>query len=464
MASGDHPDAIDLLTSAESVSVAGDQQYALMRQVLASRTFAKSNRLSSFLEFVCTRAIERKTDQINEQQIGIHVFGRSASYNPADDSVVRSQARLLRQRLEEYFEHECPSCPMRIIIPKGGYVPVFELVGAPAAVPPALQSALESKGTSIGAEGVTAVSPALPHDESARSAARPGFWKSKTWRGLRPLVMAVVLLLAGLGAWTSYRWVAPREESRAQQLLWKSIFDGNKPVVIVPSDDALVLFQELTKKPVGLDAYISGAYLDTELPSSSTKLGSAWFTSHQYTSTADLNLAMRLGRLPEAADANVLTRNARVIHIDEMKSSNVVLIGGLAANPWVGLFASQLNFVVDYDWQTSQGYVRNKHPAAGEKATYSEAYQDGSRHSYGVLAYLPGLAGDNRTLLFEGTGMAGTESAADFPFNKGLFQAFTDRIGGNASHLPYFEALLETTDVGGNAPEARVISYRIIQP
>jgi hypothetical protein len=30
--------------------------------------------------------------------------------------------------------------------------------------------------------------------------------------------------------------------------------------------------------------------------------------------------------------------------------------------------------------------------------------------------------------------------------------------------MPNFEALLETTSVGGNAPEARLIAYHLIKP
>ncbi len=86
---------------------------------MVSRTFSKAPRLRKFLEFICTSLFEGRADDINEQQIGIQVFGRSESYNAADDSIVRTQARLLRQRLEEYFEHECPESSLIISVPKG---------------------------------------------------------------------------------------------------------------------------------------------------------------------------------------------------------------------------------------------------------------------------------------------------------------------------------------------------------
>jgi hypothetical protein len=96
-----------------------------VEEILASRTFAKAARLSSFLTYICQQTLEGKSERINEQQIGINVFSRSPSYQAADDSIVRSQARLLRQKLEEYFEHEHPNSPLIISIPKGGYVLYF---------------------------------------------------------------------------------------------------------------------------------------------------------------------------------------------------------------------------------------------------------------------------------------------------------------------------------------------------
>ena len=73
-----------------------DERRALMQAVLESRTFAKSTRLAQFLKFICTRTIEGNAAEINEQQIGIHVFARSPMYSASDDSIVRTQARLLR--------------------------------------------------------------------------------------------------------------------------------------------------------------------------------------------------------------------------------------------------------------------------------------------------------------------------------------------------------------------------------
>lgn len=452
---------------------------ALVRQVLSSRSFAKSARLSQFFAFVCGRALDGRAEEINEQQIGVHVFGRSPEYSANDDSIVRSQARLLRQRLEEYFENECPYCATVILIPKGGYVPVFE------ARPVKLEGTTALKET--GGTGVYAAGTALPESrrasgDGARDELQSGLTKSNATGAAREarryraawLAFAVVVLLAlAAGLLWILRptsWMQMSSGNTSSSLLWRGIFSAGRPVVIVPSDDGLVLSQEMRKSAVTLDDYLSGDYLrhgtgDAGTAQAGGPVTSEWLSSHQYTSTADLELAVRLSRLPEAAKADVEPRYARVVRLDDLKSSNVILIGGIGANPWVALYGPRLNFDVNYDWKAHEGYVRNKDPHAGEQARYQETHADGSISSYGVLAYLPGIGGNGSALLFEGSGMAGTEAAASFPFESREFAAFARKLGHTATGgLPYFEVLLETRSLGGNDSGAHVVAWRVVQP
>jgi len=356
---------------------------------------------------------------------------------------------LLRQRLEEYFEHECPHSALIVTIPKGGYVPVFE---------PRNDKQASGRGTVSAPEAV--------HGEAREVSQSPTSSLYKR-QGRLILALGVLTALAVLAAIALFYARSRASEPRAAaDVLWSEIFASNRPVLIVPSDDALVLFQDFTKRPVQLDEYLSGTYLSTAnlLSVGGVSLSAAWFASHQLTSSADLNLALRLVRLPQASKADVESRNAHVLRIDDLKSRNVILIGGVAANPWVGLFKDRLNFDVNWDWKASGGYVLNKHPQPGEASLYRDTVTDGSRRSYGVLAFLPGIEGNGEVLLFQGTGMAGTESAADFPFSSAEFTNFARSIGATRDRIPYFEVLLETSSVGGNAPEARIVAYRLTKP
>lgn len=429
-----------------------DERWLLVEQILASRTFAKAARLSSFLTYVSRQTLEGRADQINEQQIGIHVFSRSPAYQANDDSIVRSQARLLRHKLEEYFEHERPGSPLILHIPKGGYVPVFQRSPQLEPVKPDVQ-ALADAPAAIPSPLVLVPAPRAAAEKHRAIPA---------WLGW----LVAALLLTALAAEQVVRAVSHPQSSGMQRLLWAAILNKDRGALIVSSDDALVLVQELTRNPVSLDDYLSGSYLEkSSLPAGPVPLSASWLNAHQYTSMADLSLAMRIARVPEAMSVRPEVRYARNVRMDDIKNRNVILIGGIGANPWVSLFDGQLNFAVNYDWKAAQGYVANRSPRAGEQPRYEEFGPGGIKHNYGVLAFLSGVGGAGDALLFEGTGMAGTESAADFLFNEDAFNAFVKQMGGPRNgRLPHFEVLLETPSIGGDAPQERVIAYRVLDP
>jgi len=140
-----HPQA-----SAETAS----QQEELVRRVATSVTFEKSPRLRAFLIHVCRCAIENKSEEATEQQIAIYVYGRPAGYNSNDDNIVRSQARMLRMKLEHHFDNEGKGEPVVITIPKGQYLPVFEnrlveLQAQPGIPPPFERKVTRSRGFPI---------------------------------------------------------------------------------------------------------------------------------------------------------------------------------------------------------------------------------------------------------------------------------------------------------------------------
>jgi len=132
------------------------QRGELVRRVASSATFEKSPRLRAFFLHVCRCAIEDKSDEATEQQIGIYVYGRQPSYNSNDDNIVRSQARQLRMKLEHHFVNAGKDEPVVITIPKGQYLPVFETrfkepQKQPAMLVPAERKPSRSKHVPIGA-------------------------------------------------------------------------------------------------------------------------------------------------------------------------------------------------------------------------------------------------------------------------------------------------------------------------
>jgi hypothetical protein len=98
----------------------------LVYRVASSSAFERSPRLRAFFLHVCRCALDNKPEAATEHQVGICVYDRPPSYNPNEDNIVRSQARLLRMKLEHYFANEGKDEAIVITIPKGRYLPVFE--------------------------------------------------------------------------------------------------------------------------------------------------------------------------------------------------------------------------------------------------------------------------------------------------------------------------------------------------
>jgi hypothetical protein len=120
---------LEVITAAHQKKAPAETDAArreLVSRIASSVTFEKSPRLRSFFLHVCRCALEDKPEEATEQQIGIHVYGRPAGYNPNEDNIVRSQARVLRMKLEHHFANEGKHESIVINIPKGQYLPIFE--------------------------------------------------------------------------------------------------------------------------------------------------------------------------------------------------------------------------------------------------------------------------------------------------------------------------------------------------
>jgi len=94
--------------------------------VLRSRAFIQSHRIRRFLQFVVQESLMGQPHRLKEYLIGLEVFDRRDAFDPRVDSIVRVEARRLRYKLEEYYRSEGREDPIRIMLRKGSYVPIFE--------------------------------------------------------------------------------------------------------------------------------------------------------------------------------------------------------------------------------------------------------------------------------------------------------------------------------------------------
>ncbi len=97
-----------------------------LERMLASPVFAHADRPSRFLRYVVERTLAGESSALKEYAIGVDVYDRPPDFDPRTDSIVRVEAGRLRAKLREYYDLYGGGDPLRIELPKGTYVPVFE--------------------------------------------------------------------------------------------------------------------------------------------------------------------------------------------------------------------------------------------------------------------------------------------------------------------------------------------------
>jgi hypothetical protein len=420
-------------------SSASDPRRALVDRIIVSSTFAKCERLSSLLAYVCDLTLNGRVKEINEQRIGEAVFGRPRNYDSSIDGIVRTQASRLRQRLELYFSEEGLDEPTRIVIPRGGYVPVFEPRLTP--VVPVLTPTV------------------VPEQPADKPEVRGSFWGLRSaaiaWSLVAILLVAMVTIL--LGALTK------GQVARAPvHPLWSQIFAAEQRTLEVPGDSGLVMWQGLVGKSVGLAEYLNGDYRTNLLPRSLTALQDAAVDmgGRRYTSIVDLEAAKSLSLMAQSAQGKLEVRYARDVRPNDLKQGNVILVGAAEANPWVELFEHNMNFVFFDDRVRKTFSVLNREPRGGEPRQWDSHYTDVQHRVYAVVALLPNLAGNGNALILEGTSMAGTESAWDFVSDDSQLLPFLKRIQRPNGTVPHFELVLGTNNMSGSAVKNTVLAWR----
>ena len=95
-------------------------------RILGSRFFVKSERLSCFLRTAVAYLLDGRGDHFKEYTVGTEVYKRPSSYDPTQDSIVRTEARRLRSKLKEYYSSSPARSSIVILLLAGSYIPVIQ--------------------------------------------------------------------------------------------------------------------------------------------------------------------------------------------------------------------------------------------------------------------------------------------------------------------------------------------------
>jgi hypothetical protein len=420
--------ASDAVTDVGIPDVA-DERWALVNRIASSQHLKTSPRLREFLFYIAKCAIREAPEEATEQQIGMRVFGRPAGYNSSEDSIVRTHARLLRQKLSAYFVEEGLQEELILEVPKGHYLPTFhprEKQPAPA-------------GESAVAEAPTPQQHAVEPANDAEEIPAPARSR-KLFVGPAVAIAAVLLLATAALLW--HPWRAGAAPQTAVDVFWRPFMNSDPPLVIYSN----ALFEgnssqglryappETARTPAG------DGYVDT------------------YTGIGELASVYTLTRLFDAHHESFLLKRSLLVTWDEAQLRNLIFIGSRAENPSLRVLQPTTDFTMEAE-PDSAGVV-NVHPLTGEPAVYSRP-EHPLTTDYAILALQPGVQAGRHMLVFSGLTTFGTQAAVDFVCNPDTAGQLLKKITGAKGELRPFEAVLQTTIGGGVPLQTRLVTIRV---
>lgn len=414
------------LTALEPPADVGPERELLLR-IAASRIFHRAARLRDLLLYIGDRTLAGKNDDLSEHSIGVNVFGRQENYSSGDDNIVRASVRQLRIKLQEYFDLEGKDEPLKVEIPKGGYLAVFSVREVPAS---------PQHSPASGSQ------PALARTPKALIATLAG--------ACIVLVVACAYLIRD-----RISAVSAGASSESHSLVAAVMGQTAGPVRFVLTDSALVVGNGLPNKPVSLNDYAARGAADPTDHAQDAASEVRWNSRRQITSLADVLVLSRLLQEMPQAGRRIEVKHARFMTARDFKSGNFILTGSPRANPWAGLFEPAANF----RFESEGSLFRNMNPVKGEPAGFAA---DPARHiDYARVALLRNLSGTGFVLLVAGGFIEGTEGAGEFILRDDSKPAILKALGlKDGDPLSPFEIVLEVTTLEGTARSTRIVASR----
>jgi hypothetical protein len=396
----------------------GDERWALIERIASSRHLKSSVRLREFLFYTADCAIRVAPEDATEQQIGIRLFDRQPGYNSSEDSIVRTHARLLRQKLAAYFAEEGANEDLIVEIPKGHYLPIFV-----------------SRKLGLGVIEV-------PEDGIAQVPAAETISIRRSFRSWKLLLLLVLLVTVVVGVLWQIG-IKPGFALSPVEKFWKPFLTDDPPWVIY--SNAMFIGDSTNglryaSPPGQANTQKADDYVDT------------------YTGIGELASVYTLTRMFDSHRARFVLKRSLLTTWDEAKTKNLVFIGSVAENIPLRVLQSTTDFTMTTGPGFS-GFV-NHHPKPGEPPVYSRPEHPLTK-DYAVLALLPSVQSGKKMLIFSGLTTFGTQAAVDYVCHPDTAAELLRHITGTRGEIRPFEAVLET-DIGGGVPlQTHLVTIRV---
>jgi hypothetical protein len=461
-----HADALEA-TKCDAPSV--EQCRQQIDRVVHSSTFRNALTLQQLFQFLADKATAGATEGIKEYTIGVEAFGRKQDFDPKTDPIVRVQIHRLRQKLKEYYDVEGSRDPILIEIPRGHYLPSFEVATVPGANLGNVTSSQPDATFSVAA-------PLRPHniepgDEKTPQEVRRVSWLS--WS--RAAIAASSIAVFATGFWAGNRQIRngagvetafsnPElsfgKSADPVKAFWaRFLGDDPAPVIAYPDavfllDDSNDLFRFRQGASDGRGARVE-PHLARQFASNPALVAQAGplYYDNGYTGTGELQGVAMLTSLFGQMGVKATIKPSRDITPDDLKQHNVILLG----SPFQNIAVAQLLSIGDFTFDNPdsrreewRAQILNSHPRADESSTYHTERDPTTqvlKTDYSLITIQSGLVLGRHIAILGGLDTKGTEGAIMFVTSKPgiekLSKAITASSGSEAKdELPLFQALV----------------------
>jgi hypothetical protein len=403
-----------------------------LERLLASEQLGKSESGRKLLTYLFERSL--RDDAPKETEIAHDVFGKDASFNGAEDSVVRVGVRTLRQKLMEYYAGGGNSDPLQFAIPKGGYRLTF-IKQNPAAV--------TTLATGIAPAGNGSLSSGAGAYSAATSGGGSGPWM---WTAVIALALLVLSLLTNVRFWSVSRNVAVDAATQRvrENPVWANMVDSPRPLTIVLGD--LFMFTQtdpktghtLTVRDAEINSSEQLRAILADNPAFAAERGQRYVSMIQKSAAIGMSAVLRIVDTP-GRRVEVEVRDD--LQADDIRRNDIIYVGPMVGlGPLAGYY--QLRSRYRFDSAGPRLIDLNT-----QKVFVPEGTLGGQRMDYALVAKFPGPAGNHIMIFTAGLSNAGLlQNVRTLTSPEGLASLAAKVRAKTGGALPdAFEALVTVT-------------------
>lgn len=377
-----------------------DERWRLVQRIVASRGFQRAAQLRAILEHITKATIEDPAVVLREYEIACEVLGRRASFDPANDNIVRQQMSQLRRRLDQYYADEGRREQLRLHIPRGSYAPHF--------------SAVEPLPVDIPTLTIAPKYPAATPSEG--QVRRRGLLLP--WPVLATLLILLFTLPVLSRLWTRNEARAKSPVAPASNALLDFLSRTEGRVTVVEPDLSLVVVQEalhldVTPQEYGQADFLKSTVMQVQNTAERSALLEA--ATRRLTNTEEAGACGDLQDVLGAHGRSAVVRFARDLRSRDLGEGNLILIGSRRSNPWVKLFTPWNNFQFQPGASSGLYQFVNQHSQPGEQPLYVPyEHHLGNIASYVDVAFGPNLTRSGYVLVINGSDGVANVAAARY--------------------------------------------------